>query len=143
MNKNDFKYLSQGIDNNVLDLVKQKGFYSYECMSDFEKFNEKSPSKERFYSSLTNRKINNKEYKHVLNVWNKFEMETMKDYCNLYLKWGVLLLVDVFEKLRNNSLKIIHYLSAPGLSWDAILKMTKLSLNLFQILTCLYFLKKV
>ena len=143
MNKNDFKYLSQGIDNNVLDLVKQKGFYPYECMSDFEKFNEKSSSKERFYSSLTNRKINNKEYKHVLNVWNKFEMETMKDYCNLYLKWGVLLLVDVFEKLRNNSLKIIHYLSAPGLSWDAILKMTKLSLNLFQILTCLYFLKKV
>ena len=29
----------------------------------------------------------------------------MKDYDNLYLKCGVLLLADVFEKFRNNSLK--------------------------------------
>ena len=30
LNKDDFKYLSQEFDNNVLDLVKQKGFYPYE-----------------------------------------------------------------------------------------------------------------
>ena len=46
-----------------------------------------------------------KEHKHVLAVWNKFEMKTMKDYHNLYLKFGVLLLVDVFEKFQNNSIK--------------------------------------
>ena len=44
-------------------------------MSDFEKFKEQLPGKERFYSSLTNRKITGKEYEHVFNVWNKFEME--------------------------------------------------------------------
>ena len=33
--KDDFKYLSQEFDNNILDLVKNKGFYSYEYMSDF------------------------------------------------------------------------------------------------------------
>ena len=38
LNKDNFKYLSQEFDNNVLDLVKQKVFYSYECMSGFEKF---------------------------------------------------------------------------------------------------------
>ena len=38
LNKDDFKYLSQKLDNNVLDLVKQNGFYPYEYMSDFEKF---------------------------------------------------------------------------------------------------------
>ena len=38
LSKGDFKYLSQEFDNNVLDLVKQKGFYPYEYMSDFEKF---------------------------------------------------------------------------------------------------------
>ena len=27
LNKDDFKYLSQKFDSNVLDLVKQKGFY--------------------------------------------------------------------------------------------------------------------
>ena len=70
--------MSQEFDNNVLDLVKQKGFYSYEYINDFEKFKEEFPSKEKFYGSLTNRKTNDKEYGHVLNVWNKFEMKTMK-----------------------------------------------------------------
>ena len=51
-------------------------------------------------------------------------MKTMKDYHDLYLNCDVLLLADVFEKLRNNSLKNYglrpsHYLSAPGLRWDA------------------------
>ena len=41
----------------------------------------------------------------ILNVWNKFEMKNMKIYHNLYLKCDFLLLVDVFEKFRNNSLK--------------------------------------
>ena len=36
--KHDFKYLSQEFDSKLLDLVKQKGFYSYEYISDFQKF---------------------------------------------------------------------------------------------------------
>ena len=44
-------------------------------MSDFEKFKEELTGKEKFYSSLTNRKINDKEYKHVFNVSKKFEMK--------------------------------------------------------------------
>ena len=62
-------------------------------------------------------------------------MKTMKDYHDLYLKCEVLLLADVFEKFRNNRLENYrlcpsHYLSPPGLSWDAILKMTKVKLVL-------------
>ena len=38
LGKDDFKYLSQEFDN-ILDLVKQKGFYPYEYMSDSEKYN--------------------------------------------------------------------------------------------------------
>ena len=52
LNKDDFKYLSQEFDSKVLDLVMQKGFYPYECMNNFEKFIEKLPSKEKFYSSI-------------------------------------------------------------------------------------------
>ena len=71
----------------------------------FWKFKEKLPCKEKFYSSLTNIKINDKEYEHVLNVWNKFGIKTMKYYHDLYLKCDVLLLADVFQIFRNNSLK--------------------------------------
>ena len=56
LNKDDFKYLSQEFDKNKLDLVKQKGFYPYEYMTDSEKFKEKLSSKEKFYSSLTGKK---------------------------------------------------------------------------------------
>ena len=64
----------------------------------------------------------------------KFEMIMMKDYHNLYLKWDVLLPAGVFEKIRNNSLKThglcpSHYLGAPGLNWDEMLKMTKVKLE--------------
>ena len=66
-------------------------------------------------------------------------MKTMKGYHDLYLKCDVLLLADVFEKFRNNSLKNYglcpsHYLSEPVLSWNAMLNM---------ILTCAYSLKRV
>ena len=48
LSKDDFKCLSQGFDSNALDLVKQKGFDPYDYMSDFEKFKEELPSKEKF-----------------------------------------------------------------------------------------------
>ena len=86
LNKVDFKWFSIEFDNNVSDLVKQKGFYLYKYMSDFQKFKEELPRKEKFYSSLTGKKIRDKEYEHVLDVWKKFELKTMKDYFDLYLK---------------------------------------------------------
>ena len=134
LGRDGFKYLSQEFDNNVLDLVNQKGYYSYEYMSDFKKFKEQLPSKEKFYNSLIVKNISVKEYEHLLDVWNKFEMKTMKYYHDLYLTYHVLLLADVFEKFRNNNLKNyglcpIHYLRTPGLSWDVMLKMGKVELE--------------
>ena len=101
LGKVDFKYLSHEFDSNVLYLVKQKVFYPYEYMSDFEKFKEKLPGKEKFYISLTGKKlVTKKEYVHFLNVSNKFEMKTMKDYHDLYLRCNVLLLADVLKNLK-------------------------------------------
>ena len=53
---------------------------------------------------MIGREITDKEYEHVLNIWNKFQMKIiMKDYHEFYLKCDVLLLGDVAEKFRNNS----------------------------------------
>ena len=43
-------------------------------------------SREKFYCSLTDKKISDKDYKHAVKVWNVFEIKTMKDYHGLYLK---------------------------------------------------------
>ena len=74
--------MSQEFDNKVLDLVKQKGFFPYEYLRDFELFKKK----ETFYSSLIGKKVSRKEYKYVLKIWDKFKMKMMKDYHDLYLK---------------------------------------------------------
>ena len=66
LSKDDFKYLSQEFDNNVLDLVKQKGFHSYKYISNFEKSKEELPSKEKLYSYLIDRK--NWLYEHIKNM---------------------------------------------------------------------------
>ena len=58
----------------------------------------------------------------------------VKDYYHLHLKCDVLLLFDMFEKFRENSLKNYglcpsHYLRAPGWNWDLMLKVTKIELE--------------
>ena len=61
-------------------------------------------------------------------------MQNAGDYHNYYLQKDVLLLADVFEKFIDTCLKYYgldpcHYFSFPGLSWDAILKMTGVKLG--------------
>ena len=70
-------------------------------------------------------------------------MKMMKYDHDLYLKYDVLLLADVLEKFKNNSLNNYglcpnHYLSTSSLPWDAMLKKQNLNMILSQILTCIY-----
>ena len=62
-------------------------------------------------------------------IWDKFNMKNMGDYHNHCLKKDVLFMTDVFEKFIDTFLKYYgldpcHYFSSPGMSWDAMLKMT-------------------
>ena len=59
----------------------------------------------------------------------------MAEYHDLYLKSDVLLLADVFENFRKTCMQYYkldpcHYFTSPGLSWDAMLKMTDIKLEL-------------
>lgn len=65
-----------------------------------------------------------------------FELKTMGDY-DLYLKTTVLLLADVFEEFRNMCLEhygldLCHCFSSTRLSWDAMLKITDVKLDLIS-----------
>ena len=63
-------------------------------------------------------------------------MKTISNYHDFYLKCDILLLTDVFQKFRNDSLKnyglYSGYLSAPALSGDAMLNMKKVELELIS-----------
>ena len=103
-----------------------------------EKFNDtKLPPQEAFYSKLSGRGISKTDYKHAWNVWDTFKMKTFKEYHELYNVTDVLLLADVFENFRDICLKIygldpVYYFTAPGLAWDACLKMTGKELELLS-----------
>ena len=135
---NDFKYLSEKFSGEVLELVKEKGVYPYEYMDSFKKFSEnKLPDKCKFFSSLKDECISEKDYERANNIWNAFKINSMSDYHDLYLKTNVLLLADIFEKfikmcLDYYGLDPCHYFSSPRLSWDAMLKMTGIELGLIS-----------
>ena len=130
------------------EILKQKGFYPYEYMDNVERFKEnKPPPKKAFYSKLTGRGITKTDYKHVWNVWNTFNMKTLKEYHELYNLTDVLLLADVFENFRDLCLKIykldpVYYFTAPGLAWDACLKITNIQLELLSDVNMLLMFEK-
>ena len=71
----------------------------------------------------------------------------MGDYHNHYLKKDVLLLADVFERFIDTCLKFYgldpcHYFSSPGLSWDAMLKMTEIKLEKISDIDKYVFIEK-
>ena len=146
--KDAFKNLLKNYTPEQAELLKQKGFYPYEYMDSVEKFKDKElPPRKAFYSKLTGKGITKKDYKHACNVWNSFNMETMKDYHELYNDSDVLLLADVFENFRDICLKIygldpVHYYTAPGLAWDACLKMTGVQLELLNEVNMLLMFEK-
>ena len=129
-------------------LLKQKGFFPYEYLDNLEKLKDTiPPPQDAFYSKLSGKGINESCYEHVLNVWEKFNIKTLKDYLKLYNISDVLLLADVFENfrdicLKNYGLDPVHYYTAPGLAWDAMLKITKINLELLSDVDKLLMIEK-
>ena len=117
-------------------------------MDSFERFFEDElPDKNHFHKSLKNKHFSEKDYFHAVKIWNNFEMKNMVDYHDLYLKIDVLLLANVFEKFINRSLEFYkldpsYYFSSSRLSWDAMLKMIEIKLELISDISKYYFVEK-
>ena len=72
---------------------------------------------------------------HAKQVWETLGCRNLGDYHNLYVETDTLLLADLFENFRKVCQEKYgqdpaHYYSAPGLSWDALLKKTGVELEL-------------
>ena len=143
-----FNNLKRYYKGEKLSLVRRKGVYPYDYMDSLERFKEnKLPPKEAFYSRLTGEGISDEDYEHAKKVWKVFDMKTLQDYHDLYNKTDVLLLADVFENFRNICMKNYrldpaHYFTAPGLAWDACLKMTNVELELLSDIDMLLMIEK-
>ena len=137
-NLSHYPSLQRHFEGPQLELVKRKGVYSYDYVSSFDRLSETClPRIECWYSRLNDSNISESDFKHANKVWDTFGMKTMRDYHDLYLKTDVLLLTDVFERFRDiclhhYKLDPAWYFTAPGLAWDACLKMTQVELELLH-----------
>lgn len=141
------------VDHFVKDEVRkkfffQKGIYPYSYMDSIEKLEEKClPPIECFKNDLTEDDLSQEDYDHAQNVWKALKCETMKDYMENYLLCDVLLLADVFQNFRNNSLcdyglDPTFYFSTPHFTLDAFLKKSNVSLDLILDVNQYLFMKK-
>ena len=117
-------------------LLLRKGIFPYEWMDSKKKLSATElPKREDFYSSLNDDNVSDDDYAHALKVWKDFEIKNFGEYLQLYMTLDILLLSCVFENFRKNSLQAYgldpcHYFTTPGLSWDSMLKMTRVKLDL-------------
>ena len=131
---NKFNYL----DDDKFKLLLRKGVYPYEYMDSFDRFKETTlPSKAAFYNRLKDEAISDDDYKHAKNIWSKFGIKNLGEYHDLYLLTDVLLLADVFEYFRNESitsfkLDPLYYISLPSYAWDCMLKTTGVRIEIFN-----------
>ncbi|XP_044733980.1 uncharacterized protein LOC123296531 [Chrysoperla carnea] len=135
-------------NDEQFQLLTRKGVFPYEYMSSWGRLQEtKLPPKEAFYSVLTDEHITDEDYNHAIQVWNTFNLHTLGDYSDLYMKTDVLLLADIFENFRNTcihsyNLDPSHYYTLPGYTWSAMLKYTNIKLELFTDIDDLLFIEK-
>ena len=146
--KDDLIYTSKVFEGERLNLMSQKGVYPFDFMDSFEKFNQTElPTKYQFYSILNDQHITDDEYNHAKKVWKTFKIKTMGEYHDLYLGSDVLLLTDIFKNFRKTCMQYYkldpcHYFTSPGLSWDAMLKMTNIKLELMTDIDMFQFIEK-
>ena len=68
-------------DLNKFFLLLRKGIYPYEYKDSWGKFDENAIAhKEAFYSQLNLENITDKDYEHVKNVWEAFEIKHLDEY---------------------------------------------------------------
>ncbi|RLU16912.1 hypothetical protein DMN91_010981, partial [Ooceraea biroi] len=105
------------------------------------------PPRESFHSSLTDNTVSGDDYVHAITVWDRFSIETLGQYSDLYLKTDVLLLADVFENFRDTCIRSYgldpaHYFTLPGYTWDAMLLHTGIEFELLTDVNMVLFVER-
>ena len=75
------------------------------------------------------------DYRHGNNVFKRFKLKYLGEYHDLYVQSDTLSLADVLGNFRNTGLEEYeldpaHFLSLPGLAWQACLKKMSIKLEL-------------
>ena len=86
---------------------------------------------------MTLENVSETDYAHANNVFKKFNINNLGEYHDLYIRSDTLLLANIFKNFRQSCLKNYeldpaHFVSLPGLAWQACLKKTNVELELLM-----------
>lgn len=146
--KNLYKECERDYTKEQIKLLERKGVFPCDYVDSFDRLKETSlPPLVDFYSELNEENVSAEDYKFAQTVWNKFDIKTLGEYGDLYLKTDVLLLADVFENFREKTYEIyeldpVHYLTLPGFSFDAMMKYTGAKIELLTDVEMLLFVER-
>ena len=144
---NNFKHTAKLIsDAEELEMLSVKTALPYDYITCYERLEEEClPPISEWYNSLTGEHMNEETFQICHKIWKIFECRTLWDFVEVYLKFDVVLLSDIFESYRMLSMKHygldpVHFFSGPGLSYSAALKMLKYPIHLLYDRTQLDFI---
>ena len=126
-----------------------KGHFPYSYLDSFPKFEKPLPNYGDDWKKTLTGKINISEadVAQAFKIYTLFGCRNLGDYHDVYLRTDVLILADVFEKLRQACMKVykldpVHFFSAANLSWDAMLITTRVDLGLLSDIDKLLFFER-
>ena len=142
-------YTFSNHDNNKFILSLPKGIYPYECMGDWEKFNETSlAEQEDFHNHLNMEDITDEDFVHTKRVCKDFEMKDLKDLWFVCSEWYIIVCWCIWELLKYvlkymNLIPLVFFqLLDPGLAWQVALKKSKIKLDLLTNINMLLTVEK-
>ena len=127
---------------NNFELLKEELSFPYEWLTNENLLDKELPSIHKFYCNLKLQNISREEYDKTIDIYKKLGCKNVKDYLEIYMKLDITLQSDIFNVFRNtiwNKFEIdcSKYITSCSVSFDLMLKYTKIKIQLFKDITML------
>ena len=117
-------------NDEYIDLLTRKEPMFYSLIKSYDTLNNTViPTQDQCIDDMKGEVMPQDEYKHMVKLWNTFDIKTWGEYYELYNVLDVTLVADAFEHFRNTTLNAfgvdpMHYITAPQMAYSLFLKVT-------------------
>ena len=136
LQKNESK---EKIEKKMKLLTIGKGLYPYSLCNDAHIMKKivEFPPIEKFFNDLTNTSCPIEDYNFAVEVYNTFNCKNLYEYTLLYNHTDTLILAEIMMLYRkiiqdHFQMDINHFLGIPGLSFNIMLKISRIKLELIS-----------
>jgi hypothetical protein len=134
----DFHCCREFFGDDLIKHAMTKQSYPYDYMDSFDRFSEDHlPHRDAFFNALTQSTISTDDYTALQTVWDVFQLRSLGDLHDHYIRCDVLQLADVWASFRRNCRRVDgldpnHYFTLPQLAWDSALLKSGAELDLID-----------